>query len=147
MYQQMKMIMVMLLLAAAVYTDIKRDKIQNDMVIFFALTGGMSILFFEGSEKVLDGFKAAAVVMAVLFLLFVIKALGAGDIKLLALIAFFYPSEGYHIVIVSFIAAGLWAMGRMVVRRIKRQKVLIAGETLHFSIPIAISSGIVLFLR
>lgn len=143
MYFIMKCIAVVLLLIRASYTDITRGKIENKVLQIFILIGGAMLLVHGGYRELLQGMKMAVIITAVLLVLYLKKALGAGDIKLLAVIALYFPDYSIPIVVSAFIAAGVLSVLRMIGRAVRREKVLVAGETIHFSIPIAIATVIV----
>jgi Flp pilus assembly protein protease CpaA len=96
--------------------------------------------YFGGREQVLLSLKMTGIVMAALFFLYVMKGLGGGDIKLFGMLAAFYPEEIFGIVVLSFFLGAGFALFRMVVRVLRREAVYQRGETLHFSIPIAMAA-------
>lgn len=144
MYFYLKCAVIFLLLIRTVYTDIRKDRIENKALAFSIICGFGIMLLFGETKDLLQGIEMAVVVTLVLFLLFLLKGLGAGDIKLLAVIALYFPKSGIPITGISFIVAGIIALGRMVLRKIRKKEVIIRGETLHFSVPIAIAVMFVL---
>ncbi len=135
------------LLGSAVYMDIKKGKIAN------LLTGAGFILglFCTGIEggrsDVLYCIKKAVVVVISLFFLFVIKGLGAGDIKLLTVLAVFFPENIISIIIMSFFAGAAISLLRMGMRALRKRPVYIKKETIHFSVPIAMAAAIAQLCR
>lgn len=135
------------LLLRAVYTDKKEGKIEN----WLLLTGfvlGLLFSYLNGGEKgLLNSLGTAAIILVPLFLLFLIKGLGAGDIKLFCVLAVFFPKEAVSIVVISFFAGGVLAVGNMILRWAKKEKVFIKHETMNFSVPIAVGTCIVIMME
>lgn len=91
----------------------------------------------------LAGIKMMCAVISVLFFLFIIKGLGAGDIKLLGVLALFFPEDAVSIIAASFFTGAVIAGGRMLIRACKKEKIYKRKETLNFSVPIALGTGAV----
>ena len=134
-------------LIRTVYTDLKSGKIENKVVLPAMLIGLIIDYAVGGREAVLAGVKMGLLITALLYILFFIGGLGAGDIKLLAVIGVLFPGEIISITAVAFILAGIWSAGMIVIRMIKKEKMLIKGETIHFSIPIAVAFITVMILN
>lgn len=139
----LKCVLVLLLLVRVVYTDVRVGKIENRTLFIFLTIGGIISIIDGGYIGFFAGMKMVILVTVILFLLYLVKGLGAGDIKLFAVLSLYFPDEAIGIIGVSFVVAGIWAILKMVYRGIKRKKILVAGETIHFSIPIAIATVLV----
>lgn len=140
-------LMVTLILIRAVYTDRKEGRIEN-RVILMGLFLGLSLSFADGGLlSLFESIKMAGITLLALFFLYVIKGLGAGDIKLFCVLATFFPEEIILVVIVSFFAGGILAVGKMLWRWLKKDQIFIRHETMNFSLPIAVGTEMVLFLR
>lgn len=138
-----KLITVCLLLTRIVYTDVTKGKIEN-ICIRAGMTAGLLLAYGSGGVgEVWMGIKMSAVLLLALFFLFVIKGLGAGDIKLLCMLAVFYPKQIISIVILSFFAGAFWAVGKMIIRWFRKMPFYIRKEALHFSVPVAVSTLLV----
>ncbi len=112
-----------LLLIRAVYTDLKTGKIENRL-IGLGLAAGLVCACAEGeTSQLLAGIKMMCIVIAVLFFLLAIKGLGAGDIKLLGMLAFIFPENAVSIIAASFLAGAAIAGGRRLIRAWKREKI------------------------
>lgn len=131
-------------LLRAVYTDIRIGKIENRLLLAAMLAGTCLILQQDGLSALLNGYKMAVLMTLVLFLLFLIKGLGAGDIKLLAVLSFYYPDYSVRIAVAAFVLAGGFALLKILYRRVRHEKAFVRDETMHFSIPIAASTVLVL---
>ena len=138
-----KLALVSILLARAVYTDIKKGRIENLLTGIGILLGLVCSVAEAGISGLLISVKMAVFIIAALFFLFVMRGLGAGDIKLLAALAAFFPKEIVVIVITAFFVAAGISVGRMILRMLRRQAVYKRREQINFSIPIAIATGMV----
>ncbi len=95
--------------------DFKRDRIYNGWILFGILTG----LFFHMQEGGWYGVCSAVIPMIIPFILlypiYKIGALGAGDIKLFMVSGSFLKTEQLvHVIIVSFFAAALFSLMKMI---------------------------------
>ena len=124
-------------LIRAVYTDIKKGIIENRLLISALIIGAVLRVWLNGLMGFVFGLKMSVAMVAILFPLFLIKGIGAGDIKLLGVIALYMPDRIFYITAAAFILAGIWSVGRMIIRKVSGKKLWIRNETLHFSIPIA----------
>lgn len=141
-----KAVVVMMLFMRAIYTDVKKNIIENRLIGAGLVTGFLFSYLAGGIPAVLQAVKGSCGVIVVLFPLFLIRGLGAGDIKLLGVMAVFFPEEIINIVLLSFFAGAVLAFGKMVVRGFQKQKIYHPKETLNFSIPIAIGTSMVILV-
>ena len=132
------------LLLRAIYTDLKNERIENRLMLAAMLVGTCLILKADGLLVLLNGYKMAVLMTLVLSLLFLVKGLGAGDIKLLAVLSLYYPDYSVRIAAAAFMIAGGFALLKMLYRRIKHERVFVRNETMHFSIPIAVATVLIL---
>lgn len=132
-----------LLLIRAAYTDLKTGKIENRLIVLGLAAGFVCAYAEGGTSRLLTGIKMMCIVIAALFFLFAIKGLGAGDIKLLAMLALFFPEDAVSIIAASFFAGAAIAGGRMLIRAWRREKIYKRKEPLNFSVPIALGTGAV----
>ncbi|MDO5154355.1 MAG: prepilin peptidase [Eubacteriales bacterium] len=140
----MKFSVVGLILLRAIYTDFKEGKIENRWMIFGIITGLVFANIRDGPEGVWLSTKMMVITFFVLFILFVLKGLGAGDIKLFCVLATFYPENILWVIVCSFLAGGLIALGKMLVRFVRGKTMYIRQEKMNFSVPILIGSLIVI---
>lgn len=128
------------LFARVVYTDIRQEKIENNLVLA-GLAAGLIYAGMQGGFKgLLYSVKMAGAVLLVLFILFVLHGLGAGDIKLLCVVTVFFPEKTVTILVMSFFIGGIAAIWKVIKGWRKNQLFLVRKETLHFSIPIALGT-------
>lgn len=140
-------LIVAALLARAVYTDRKEGRIENRLLLAGLVSGLLLSCVNGGAKGFLDSLKTMGIIFVALFFLFLIKGLGAGDIKLFCVLAVFFPEGAVSIVVVSFFAGAVIAIGRMVLRWLRKETVLVKHETMNFSEAIAVGTGIVVMMR
>ena len=131
-----KLIMVLIVLARAVYTDLATGKIENKLLLASVIPGIALDYYMGGVSLVFMGLKMAVIMIGALFILFILKGLGAGDIKLLSVIGIFLPEQVVSITVAAFIIAGVLSVLRMLLRAVKKEQVFVKGETMHFSLSI-----------
>lgn len=102
------MAVLCLLMAAACGFDYCRRKIPNWLAAAMALAGILYRLWCQGLIGVPRFFAQALLVMALLYPLFQIGALGAGDIKLFGVVAGYLPFR--KIFLFSFVSMLIAAM-------------------------------------
>ncbi|MCM1158754.1 MAG: prepilin peptidase [Bacteroidales bacterium] len=135
------------LLARAVYTDVRQNRIENRLMVLGMLAALLYAWVTGGAGGMLAGLKTAGIVLLSLFLLFVLKGIGAGDIKLLLVLAVFFPDRMLELLISAFFIAALIALGRMAVRAFRKQNIYYRRETIHFSVPVALGTILLLVRR
>lgn len=132
-------VFVSILLIRAVYTDVLWGRIEN-WVVGIGMVGGMTyIVVTKGSMDMWDAGKHVLLLGLMMYVLYRIGGLGAGDVKLMIMAGMWMPQYGFRMAAGAFfIGAGI-ACGRMMIRRIQKQRVYIRGETIPFAVPIACS--------
>jgi len=122
-------------LAAAVFTDIHSRKVPNLLVLsgVFAAAGfhamaapGAGVLdASSGAIDLIPAFAGIAVSFAALFPLYALRAMGAGDVKLMMMIgAFLGPLQTLGVVVLTFAAGGILALGMALWQRSFAQLVM-----------------------
>lgn len=156
-------ILILLLTIAAMIMDIKTGKVDNRLIF---ISSGAALLFRlvrGGPAGMAAGFAGMAIPFVLLFLLFSLRMLGAGDIKLFcSLGAFLGPAAILKCIAVSFLIGALIALSLMLKKgiiierfryffsylsRLLTEKTappyrcggLERPENFHFTIPIFIS--------
>lgn len=130
---------VSILLARAMYTDVLERKIENRVVVIGMLGSLLYLMQTSGVDAVWDAGKNAVWLWLLLYVLYLIRGLGAGDVKLMVMVSMWIPQYCLEMAAGAFIAGAVIACGRMGVRWLCRQQVYIRGETIPFAIPIACS--------
>lgn len=108
-----------LLLAAAGYYDYSKGKIPNFLLIGMLLVGAARSLWHQGAQG--GAFLAAAAflipmigITALLYPLFKIGAVGAGDVKLLGICAGYFPWDKiFSFLLVSMLAAATFSLMKL----------------------------------
>lgn len=139
-----KLIAVVGMLGRAIYTDVKRGIIENRNILAGLITAFVCSAWNSGINGLYVSGKMLVCTFGVLFLLYLLKGLGAGDIKLICVLSVFYPDTAVEIVAGSFLAAAGISAGKLLVRLVQKEKVYVPGETMAFSIPVGIGTGMAL---
>lgn len=98
----------------ALVTDLKDYRIPNWLVCIGAATGIYVSIMFHGIH---DGFRHSLqgmLIPTVLVILYLLKSLGAGDIKLFSAIGTFVGTDIGQIIFISFIAGGVLAIAYVI---------------------------------
>ena len=127
--QKIRYIITGILLVRVVYTDIKEKKIENRVI-------GIRVIYANEQKVIVEMLQLIGLVWIGLYLLYLMKGLGAGDIKLLFMLAILYPEEAFDIIIYSFVLAAVYILLRMIVRRIDKKPVYVKGEEIAMAIPV-----------
>ena len=110
----MMIILLAVLLVTAIYTDLRWFRIPN-WLTFPAM--GLGILvqaWIGGSHGALFSLAGLGVGMGLFLLPYACKAIGAGDVKLMAAIGSIVgPAGALSVAILSVLAGGLYALGAM----------------------------------
>ncbi|MBX3306244.1 MAG: prepilin peptidase [Nitrospira sp.] len=103
------------LLIIAIYTDLRWFRIPN-WLTFPAMGLGMALHgWIGGLDEALFGLVGLGVGMGLFVLPYACKAIGAGDVKLMAAIGSMVgPSGALSIAILSVLAGGIYALGAMI---------------------------------
>lgn len=110
----MQMVWLEVVLLTAAYRDIRERKIPNWLIII----GLLGICIFRYAERgvhgILDGIISGGLVIILFFPLFLIRALGAGDIKLFSMVAFMHGSyQAFVVCTVWLLSAGIFCLYRL----------------------------------
>ncbi|HEX3028387.1 MAG TPA: prepilin peptidase [Clostridia bacterium] len=113
-----KAVEVVVLCAFAIYFDIKKYKIKNEIIIAGIVSGILTNVLSNAIDGVVDSLLGLIIPVAVLFLLFALKMLGAGDIKLFSAIGAIMGWKFIiHSMIVSILLGGFIAVIIIVLRK------------------------------
>lgn len=103
----------MILVIAAAY-DILSMKIPNWLILISLFAGSQYLFLCEGGIGLLHFIVRMLLPVFILYFLFLIKVLGAGDIKLFSVISVFVPARAaIFIVILSFFYGALASVAMM----------------------------------
>jgi prepilin peptidase CpaA len=100
------------ILAIAVYGDVRSHRISNTLSLL-GLTAGLGLQYLgSGLQGVTSGLLGAGVGLACFAPFYLLRAMGAGDVKLLAAVgAFLGPQGAFYAALFSLLAGGLGAIG------------------------------------
>lgn len=105
----------------AAIMDIRFQKISNRLIVTGFGVGLIRRLLLEGSAGLLAGVIQIILPVIFLYLLFLIGALGAGDIKLFSLIGVFVNfKELVTCVIAAFVIGAIWSLFKLLWMGLKR---------------------------
>lgn len=133
------------ILTMAVVTDFREMRISNRLIASGFIWGFALRIMGEGGAGAVHFLVNISIPVILLFLLFQLRALGAGDIKLLSVAGGFLTTRqlGY-LIAASFLAAAMIGTGKLVCQRtiLRRRE----GKTLiHFSLAILIGYFIMIW--
>lgn len=114
----MKYVLVCILLIFVIYTDTKSYSVKNSVILFFAAAGLIVNCVELGVTGLVNWLMGISLPILVLFVLFILRMLGAGDIKLIGVIGgllgldFLMKSSVYMLIV-----AGVMALMKMLIER------------------------------
>lgn len=100
-----KNILALLLLAVGVADDLRSRKVHNQIIIFGLIVSLIYLFAFEGFSGALAGLISAMTALVAILPMYLIRALGGGDVKLFVVTAFLMPWQG---VLISLFASLVW---------------------------------------
>lgn len=161
-------LVVSLLLAVSVLTDLKAYKIKNAILLPGLVAGILYQGFTNGAKGIGLGVLSMLIPFCILYPFYLLKTFGAGDIKLMSCVSMFMlPMESVRFFIVTFFVGGALAVIKMILSKNGRERLQYLFQymkncflfrkllpyqehlpqqqdskkmVIHFSIPIAISA-------
>lgn len=127
-----KFLCTIILLLAAVREDFKSYKIPNYLVIT-GITASLVIHLAEhGWVSILSWILGIFLPFLILFPLFIIRVVGAGDIKLFSVIGGFYGAAfGFRAILFSFLAAAVFSIISIIRKKQFQKRVLVFINYVH----------------
>ena len=130
-------VVLSVLLFAAAMTDLLHNKIYNAHTVAMLTAGLLTSVIMGGFGALPSALLSALITFALMLPVYLIKGIGAGDVKLLTgAAAFLVPAQLPAFIGVSFVLAAVYGAGRLVVSRGKRR-------TIRFAVPVFLS-GVIL---
>lgn len=131
---------LLMILLTAVVTDLTKGKISNRLIACGLLSGLAFRIFGEGGAGILTFVIHISIPVILFYLLFQMRALGAGDIKLFSVIGAFVSVRELLLIMVCSLFVGA-VQG---VIKIVHQKVVLGQPKekrtiIHFSVAIMLS--------
>ncbi|MDQ1314210.1 MAG: prepilin peptidase CpaA [Pseudomonadota bacterium] len=127
------------MLLVAAWHDIKDHRIPNPLVVAGALAGVFQHARMDGWHGLAFGAEGIAVGFAVLLPFYVMRMLGAGDVKLMAMVgAFLGPWGVLGALLATFLAGGVLALGvalraKAMTRLVRNLKLMALGSMVRMS--------------
>lgn len=114
----LKLMWTLLLLMTAVATDVTSGRVSNRLIGLGMVTG----IYFQIWESGIRGLFLSVIQIIlpviVLFLLFLMRALGAGDIKLFSMIGSIWNLEiTFYCIIFSFLAGAVFSLTKLLYQK------------------------------
>lgn len=103
---QLHLAVMILLIGVATFTDLRERRIPNWLVVTGMGTGVLFHLMAPSGQGVMFALSGVAVGIGVLFPLYVLRAMGAGDVKLMGMIGAFVGVSSVLGVLLATLAAG-----------------------------------------
>ena len=105
------------ILTAAAYTDLRSHRIPNKLIGLGLILAIIFQLMANGAHGLLFGFLAALIGLGCFMPFYALRAMGAGDVKLMAVVGLFTTPRGVlYAVVLSLLAGGLCALGYLIWR-------------------------------
>lgn len=109
------MILLLILLSIAVVTDVISYKIPNLLILIGLVLGIGFRTYFEGMEGLKEAAFCMFLILAFLVPLFLLRCIGAGDIKLFCMTTCFLSvQEAEHCLIGMLVVGAVMSMGQMI---------------------------------
>ena len=131
---------------SAVVTDFRERRISNRLMALGLVIGLILRILGEGGIGIVHFLVNISIPVILLFLLFQLRALGAGDIKLFSVVGGFLElRQLFAVMIVAFIAASVIGLGKLLYHRLSAQKKDGNRTLIHFSLAILIGYVVVVW--
>lgn len=130
---------LLVILVLAVRTDFKKQRISNRLIAFGLFSGLILRILGEGSAGTVHFLVNISIPVILLFLLFWLRALGAGDIKLFSVVGGFLETRQLLLVMLAaFFAAAIIGIGKVLYVRLSARYHGKNKTLIHFSLAILI---------
>jgi prepilin peptidase CpaA len=146
------------LLVTAVYSDLRRHRIPNWLTLLGLVAGLVLQTVADGAHGLISGVLGALVGLACFAPFYLLRGMGAGDVKLLAAVGSFMGPEGaFYAAACSLLAGGagaigyvLWRAGRAAISTLRHEGIAAVStaafiaakiaqrDRLPFAVPIAL---------
>lgn len=130
----------MFILIIAVWSDIRTTKISNRLILVGLTAGLFFRIWGSGWTGIFTYLVNISIPVILLYLLFLKRALGAGDIKLFSVIGGFLGTiQLVQIIGVSFLAGGMLSLLKIIQLILQKKWHCGNKHFIHFSIAILIA--------
>ncbi len=115
---ELKLVIISALLLLALVSDLRTYRIKNSITYSFMLVGLTANLAMEGPKGVMFSLQGIIMPVAGLIVLYMMRVIGAGDIKLLSAVgAVMGAGFALYAIVYSFICGGVIASLLILIRR------------------------------
>ncbi|MFA5170684.1 MAG: prepilin peptidase [Sulfuriferula sp.] len=127
------------LLMVAVWYDVRSRRIPNVLVLIGWSVGGLLSIWLDGSAGIINAVEGGVVGLVVLLPFYLMRTLGAGDVKLMAVVGVFLgPTEVLMVILGTFLAGGVMALAvaihsGMLSRLLQNVKLMLFGAVVKIS--------------
>lgn len=144
-------IVLSVVLLGAVIADLRTYRIPNRLTVSGILLGIGLRWYGYGIMGAGQGIAGCMIAVSVLFVLFLLRVLGAGDIKLLAAVGAFTGFGIWRVLLYTCVCAGIFGIAKLLSLRVKGRKSCpdtgffdgrYKRTRMHMSLPIALGSVI-----
>ncbi len=137
---------LLVIFVSAVVTDFRERRISNRLMALGLVIGLILRILGEGGIGIVHFLVNISIPVILLFLLFQLRALGAGDIKLFSVVGGFLElRQLFAVMIVAFIAASVIGLGKLLYHRLSAKKKDGNRTLIHFSLAILIGYVVVVW--
>ena len=128
------LIFLVIILSVAVFTDFKSGKIPNILILVGSITGIIA------GQPPGDYLLRAVLIILLLFPFYLIKALGAGDIKCFSMIALYLDSDSLlSAILYTFLVAASWSVPMIFIKYLRKKEINdLRCITIHLAFPILV---------
>jgi prepilin peptidase CpaA len=135
----LELILIALVLTAAIW-DLKSRRIPNWLSLAGIICGIALNSFLYGMAGLKQSLTGMATAFGIYFLLYLVRAMGAGDVKLMAAVgAFVGPGNWFMIFLITALIGGVIALSVLAWRKRLRKTFdnvfFIVSEMMHFRAP------------
>lgn len=117
--------------------DLQTGKISNHLILTSLIAGLFYQLHVNGLQGIFAGVCGSIFSIILLFPIFTIRGLGAGDIKLIAVVSCFLSIVQYRTILIFIVVSIFAGALQSIFQRLIHHKF---PRTIHFSIPILVSA-------
>lgn len=133
----MRVVLTLLLIGAAVWMDLQTCRISNRLIVSGLLLGVFIQIGEYGTKGVGIFILKVSIPVVLLYLLFLMRALGAGDIKLFSVISSVWNLKITGVTVVAaFLAAAIMSLCKLIYNRNLLTRLNIFWEYLYQTITL-----------